>query len=186
MRKRSPSKLRSRREAALRKLADGVSVREVAREAGVVEKTVRKWRREIEVNPLLVAFFGGAIPTKQEMERAKRLWAFALTKVMAEKALQDRDTRACDTVLKLLRDPDFAEGHDDGDGDAIEDRLERELSKLPPDIAAEIVGLLAQAKPAGAGVGGVPGDAAGRKAVGTLQLPWAEDDFASDQGGDGV
>jgi hypothetical protein len=119
------------------------------------------------------------------MARIERLWLFAVTKALVEKA-QEGDVRACDMVLKLLNQTKGAEGSDERGAGAAGARLERELSKLPASVAAEIVGLLAQVGPSATGGDRVPDKAASGKAVGTLELPWSEDSDASDEGGGGV
>jgi hypothetical protein len=175
----------SARGAALRRLAAGAKTEEVARAVGVTVRTVRKWRREAELNPVVVALCGCRPPTQREMARIERLWLFAVTKALVEKA-QEGDVRACDMVLKLLNQTKGAEGSDERGAGAAGARLERELSKLPASVAAEIVGLLAQVGPSPAGGDRVPDKAASGKAVGTLELPWSEDSDASDKGRGGV
>ncbi|MFB3883126.1 MAG: transposase [Armatimonadota bacterium] len=176
---RRRSSPRIRREAALGKLAAGADVAEVAREAGVSEATVRGWRRRVEANPLLTAFFAGRTPARQERLRALRLWQFATTKIMAEKALQEEDVKACDRVLDVLRELESAEKRDEGD--AVAQRLGRELGRVRPEVAAEIVRLLAEAGSARArGDGSADDGAAGEKGVGAQRLPWQEDGAASD------
>jgi hypothetical protein len=54
------------------------------------------------------------------------------------------DVRAAGLVMKLLGTSLNSEASEDGESGATSSELERELDSLPPSVAYEIVGLLAQ------------------------------------------
>jgi hypothetical protein len=92
------------------------------------------------------------------------------------------DVRAAALVVKLLGNTlTSAEERDDGDSDAALSDLERELTSLPPEIASEIVGLLAEAESEAASRGGSRVAAAGRGERRRMRLPWQAEDHPSDE-----
>jgi len=178
---RSQSELRRLQQRAFSLLKQGGTVEAVGEELGVSARTVRRWRR------------GGTTAWR----RRRRADAEALVEMLrAESAGVARvildlakggDVRAAALVVKLLGNTlTSAEGRDDGDSDAALSDLERELSSLPPEIASEIVGLLAEAESGAASRSGSRVAAAGRGERGCVRLPWQAEDHPSDEGEDSV
>ena len=168
-------------DEALSLLEEGRAVEEVAQQLGVSARTVRRWRR-------------GPTPAEPQRPEAQmdalaemlRAEGPAVARVILGLA-KGGDVRAAALVVRLLGNTlTSAEERDDGDSDGALDDLERELNSLPPDIASEIVGLLAQAESAAASTraGPVAGARSGNRR--SVRLPWQETDSPSDEGADSV
>jgi transposase-like protein len=178
---RSRRELRRLQDKALSLLEGGMVVEEVADQLGVSARTVRRWRqgpRRAEPQS----------PEAQTDALAEMLRAEgpAVARVMLDLA-KGGDVRAAALVVRLLGNMlTSAEERDDGDSDGALDDLERELSSLPPDIASEIVGLLAQAGSEAASKRAAPvaGARGGKRR--SVCLPWQAPDRPSDEGADSV
>ncbi len=178
---RSRRELRGLQERALPLLEQGLTAKEVAEALGVSARTVRRWRR------------GGTTarpvdrkPDAEALAEMLRAESPAVARVILDLA-KGGDVRAAALVVKLLGNTLIAaEGRDDGDSDAALSDLERELSSLPPEIASEIVGLLAQAESETAGRADDRSAAAGGAKRRSVRLPWQAKDHPPDQGPDSV
>jgi transposase len=183
----------TRRLKAYRMLDQGAGVPQVAQELGVTARTVAEWqRRRRKRKPRQAGSPAGAprrrsrmaaSPAQATVAEMIRREGPAVARVLLDMA-KGGDVRAASLVFKLLGEG--AGGAEEGDGEADQRGLERELRSLPPAIASEIVGLLEKAeaesekrgKRKGAPVGG-EGRSAGR-------LPWGAESEPSDQGADPV
>ena len=183
MRQRSRTEWDDARARALALLDGGASAVEVAREMGVWEGTVRRWRRrwaELCAASTQQASDDGSVAAMLRRE------APVVARVLIDQAKQG-DVRAAALVVRLLGNTLNSPGaSDDGDRGAASRDLARELDSLPPSVAYEIVGLLAQVGSAAAGGNAVAGETAGEGEMGSVHLPWSEDDSPSDQGGEEI
>ncbi len=110
----------------------------------------------------------------------------AVARVILDLA-KDGDIRAAALVVRLLGNTlATAEERDDSYPEADAEELERELGSLPPAIASEIVGLLAEAESEAAATGGGRGAGEGRAEREPVRLPWQTEGCASDEGGSTV
>ncbi len=183
--------VRARMRKGLRLLEEGLTTREVAERLGVAPQTVRKWRRE------------GVKPTPRRRRKAKRSAPRAaapkdakapvpalaemlqaelpeIARVLLEMA-KGGDVRAATLVMKLTgTDANSIEKEREQDAEAGLRELERGLRSLPPEIAATMVELLAEAEAeAERRTGGTRPemDGAGR---GPVRLPWQKEDRTPD------
>ena len=105
---RSPGEWARLRESGLRRLAEGVTPKEVAVEFGVSVRTVRKWRQAAERAPLELVASGGRLPGRRERERVVSVWRWAIAQALLPKALKG-DVRAAGLLVKLLEREDNSE-----------------------------------------------------------------------------
>lgn len=171
--KRKPLALRRR---AARLHAQGRTLPEIAAAVGRQPETIRRWLR---------ADAPASRPTRarDKVTEMLRADAPAVARVILDMA-KGGDVRAAALVVRLLGTTlNSSEDDDDADGTAAAD-LERELTSLPPDIAAEIVGLLAQADSARQARRSPPGAKPPRPPSRSSDLPWQEEDRPPDQGED--
>ena len=171
----------ARRERGRALLNSGRTPQEVAEESGVCLSTVYRWRgegrrRRSSRRPKAPA----GVPSVSEMLRAE---GPAVARVLLDLAKQG-DVRAAGLVVRLLGDSLTSEVTDDSDAEADLSDFDQELRSLPPDIAAEIVGLLAEAGRAAAVGPGSAGAAASGGRGRSRRLPWQAEDSASDEGAD--
>lgn len=170
----------AQRIRALAMLDHGASVNEVAAAAGVTAATVRRWKQK------WVALWTAG---KAELDRdcysvsgMLRREGPAVARVLLDQA-KEGDVRAAALVVRLLGNTLTTEARDEGERGGAERDLAAALEGLPPSIAYEIVGLLAQAGSAPAGDDTAADAEAKESAVGAGRLPWEEDDSPPDQGG---
>jgi len=173
--------LRRLQQSAFSLLEQGVTPEEVAEELEVSPRTVRRWRRGGTA-----AGQRGPKADAEILAQMLRAESPAVARVILDLA-KGGDVRAAALVVKLLGNTlTSAEERDDGDSDAALSDLERELSSLPPEIASEIVGLLAQAESEAASRGhGRRAAASGGKRR-SVRLPWQAEDHPPDEGEDSV
>ncbi len=178
---RSRRELRRLQAKAVSLLEGGMVVEEVAEQLGVSGRTVRRWRQG---------------PRKAEPQRPEaqtdalvemlRAEGPAVARVILDLA-KGGDVRAAALVVRLLGNMlTSPEERDDGHSDGALDDFERELSSLPPDIASEIVGLLAQAESDAASKRAAPVAGARSGEHRSVRLPWQAPDSPSDEGADSV
>ncbi len=183
MRRRSLTEQRELRVRALGLLEGGASVAKVARETGVCRETVRRWRQRWSRLCEAGQQHTAAADSVVAMLRRE---ALVVARVLLEQA-KGGDVRAAALVVRLLGNTlNISEASDDGGREAASRELARELDSLPPSVAYEIVGLLVQVGSLPAGGDGVAGETSGKGEVGSVHLPWAEEDPSPDQGGDEV
>jgi transposase-like protein len=169
------------RVQALAMLQQGDEVGAIAAAVGVTEGTIRRWRQQWDA----LGEFTSSAPVAQNMSVTAMLRreAPAVARVLLDQA-KEGDVRAATLVVRLLGNTLAAEAREGGaDGTAAAD-ITRELEHLPPAVAYEIVGLLAQVGRAPTGsdpAADTPPDAA---AVGPLRVPWEEGDPSPDAGED--
>jgi transposase-like protein len=165
-------------------LEKGATASAVAKELRVASGTVRRWRRRWTA--LCTASLATPVRQGELVSDMLRREAPAVARVLLDKA-KDGDVRAAALVMKLVG-PSVAapEGTDDPDAEARASGLARELDSLPPSVAYEIVGLLEEAGPEPAGPDPCVGQTESDRAVGSVHLPWSQDDPASDEGADEV
>ena len=195
--------VRARKLKARRLLAKGFLVREVAEQLGVTRQTVRRWLRQRQQSaPVRTPRTGPRragkrpdVEARQEAAAARsaetvgdmiRAEGPAVARVLLDLA-KGGDVRAATLVMKLLGNELTAPEERDGrDAEADQRELERELRSLPPPIAEEIVGLLAEAEAASEGRSGGRLSPLGGRGRGSVRLPWQAEDLPSDEGDDSV
>ena len=176
--------LRARREEALKLLAGGRPVREVAEAVGVTDRTVRAWRQVSRGGKRPRAKKHTPPQQPESLETMLRSEFPAVARKLLEEA-KGGDVRAAALVVKLLGNISLSEETDDGDADAARD-LERELRSIPPPIASEIVGLLAEAQSAAAGASGSARQGTSGRGRRSGRLPWQTQDSPPDEGEDQI
>jgi len=175
---RTKRKLAALRRKAAKLLAEGLGPTEVAARVGVSPGTVRRWQR--------VAGGGPARRPAARVAEMLRSEGPQVARVLLDMA-KGGDVRAAALVMKLAGNSlEELEGRDAGKAATAAVELERELRSLPAAIAAEIVGLLAQAGSSGQGERGRDGAAAGGGGQQRHRLPWQTEDRPSDEGDDFV
>jgi len=163
-----------------------MAVEKVAGQLGVSARTVRRWRQGPTKAEPQSPDAQTPDPQTDALAEMLRVEGPAVARVMLDLA-KGGDVRAAALVVRLLGNTlTSAEERDDGDSDGALDDLERELSSLPPDLASEIVGLLAQAESAAASRRAAPvaGARGGKRR--SVRLPWQAPDRPSDEGADSV
>jgi len=165
-------------------LEHGATVRAAAKEVGVNQGTVRRWRRRWTA--LCTTSLATPVREGESVGDMLRREAPAVARVILDQA-KGGDVRAGALVMKLVG-PSLAapEGTDDPDAEARASGLARELDSLPPSVAYEIVGLLEDVGSGPAGPDPRVGQTESDRAVGSVHLPWSPDDPASDEGADEV
>jgi predicted transcriptional regulator len=159
----------------------GRSVKEVAEAVGAPESTVRRW---LGAGPGRRKGAGAKHPA-EAMAEMLRAEIPAVTRVLLDLA-KGGDVRAAGLVMKLLGTQLCPEESDAGESEADASDLEQELSTLPADIAAEIVGLLAQAQSEATGGAGAPSRSPDGRGGRSRRLPWQAEDHPSDEGADSL
>jgi transposase-like protein len=156
------------RVQALGMLQQGEDVGAVAAAAGVTEGTVRRWRQQWEA---LGEFANSAPLGNMSVTAMLRREAPAVARVLLDLA-KDGDVRAATLVVRLLGNILAAEAKEGGDDGATAAEITRELEHLPPAIAYEIVGLLAQAGCASTGSDSTADPQTDPTSVGPMRVPW--------------
>jgi transposase-like protein len=189
MARQSPNKRSTRdwnaiRAAVFGLLEKGATVRTAAKEAGVNQGTVRRWRRRWTA--ICTTSLATPVRDGESLGDMLRRGAPAVARVLLKQA-KGGDVRAAALVMKLVG-PSLAapEGTDDADAEARASGLARELDGLPPSVACEVLDLLDSVGPGPAGGAPVAGETARRRPLGSMHLPWSPDDPASDEGADEV
>ena len=181
---RCQSELTALQERAFYLLAGGTAVKEAAEALGVSPRTIRRWRQRKKAKAPGQVTETTVAPKAKGIEEMLRAEGPAVARVLLDLA-KDGDVRAAALVVKLLgHSSRSAEESDDGDSESALLEIECELSSLPPVIASEIVGLLAQVECEAAGESGGYGASQGCGARQSVRLPWQEENRPPDQGGD--
>jgi transposase-like protein len=172
------------RAAVFGLLEKGATASAVAKEVGVNQGTVRRWRRRWTA--LCTTSLATPVREGESVGDMLRREAPAVARVILDQA-KGGDVRAAALVMKLVG-PSVAasEGTDDADAEARAIGLARELDSLPPSVAYEVVELLDSAGQGPAGGDAGPGETARDRSLGSVHLPWTQDDPASDEGADEV
>ena len=179
MARRPQPELRALQDKAFSLLADGASVDQAAPALGVSPRTIRRWRRQQREGPTKPK----QTPKAKALAEILRVEGPAVARVILDLA-KGGDVRAAALVVKLLGNTLTTEESDDGESDALLSDIERDLRALPPAIASEIVGLLAQAESEAASDAGGKDAPSGRRARRPHRLPWQEEEHPSDEGAD--
>jgi transposase-like protein len=180
MARRPQAELHALQDKAFSLLADGAIVNEAALALGVSPRTVRRWRQQKREGPAKAK----RAPKAKALAEMLRVEGPAVARVMLDLA-KGGDVRAAALVVKLLGNTlTTSEEGDDGDNDSALCDIERELASLPPVIASEIVGLLAEAEAEAANESGGKSAASGRRGRRPQRLPWQAEGHPSDEGAD--
>jgi transposase-like protein len=169
------------RVQALALLQQGEEVGAIAAAVGVSENTVRRWRQEWEA----LDKSNEPAPTARTLSVTAMLRreAPAVARVLLDQA-KEGDVRAATLIVRLLGNTLAAEAREESHDETAAADITKELEQLPPAIAYEIVGLLAQAGCPPAGGDSTADPPPDEAAVGPLRVPWEEGAAPSDPGED--